>query len=109
MTESEAIKILQKKKECDGSLDCLLGLRDECNDCALVIENKTLFEALDMAIEALEKQEPMRPGDPELGISPRHPIITPCGNCGEELKDLFWDYCPWCGQRIERCEKNDCA
>ena len=57
-------------------------------------------EAVDMAIEALEKQMPKKTLAPELGISPRHPIIIPCGNCGMELADRMWGYCPWCGQAI---------
>ena len=99
MTESKAIEVLQTEKLCVKSVDCL---REECKSCNLVMPEHDVLEAYDKAIEALEKQEPMRPNEPELGIFPRHPIITPCGNCGEELKDLFWDYCPWCGQRIKR-------
>lgn len=56
-------------------------------------------EALETAIEALEGQIPMKPGAKELGISPRHPIIIPCGNCGMELSDHMWEYCPYCGQK----------
>lgn len=57
-------------------------------------------DALEMAIDALEKQKPMEPGLDELGISARDPVITPCGNCGMELTDRMWDFCPWCGQKI---------
>lgn len=57
-------------------------------------------DALELAISALEKQIPMEPLDPELGISPRHPLIIPCGNCEMELADHMWEYCPWCGQKI---------
>ena len=56
--------------------------------------------AAEIAVEAMEKQIPMETLNPELGISPRQPIIIPCGNCGMELADRMWDYCPWCGQRI---------
>lgn len=56
--------------------------------------------AFDMAIEALEKQIPMKTLAPELGVSPRYPIIIPCGNCGMELADRMWEYCPWCGQKV---------
>jgi hypothetical protein len=59
-------------------------------------------EALDEAIEALEKQIPLKTSPNELGISARNPVITPCGYCGMELMDQMWKYCPWCGQRIER-------
>ena len=57
-------------------------------------------KALRIAISALEKQIPMEALDPELGISPRHPLIIPCGNCEMELADHMWEYCPWCGQKI---------
>lgn len=57
--------------------------------------------AEELAVEALEKQIPMKTMPPELGISPRHPMIIPCGNCGMELEDRMWEYCPWCGQAID--------
>lgn len=56
--------------------------------------------AMELAVEALEKQIPIETMPPELGISPRHPIIMPCGNCEMELEDRMWEYCPWCGQAI---------
>lgn len=58
-------------------------------------------DALEMAIDALEKARPMETGPDELGISARNPVITPCGNCGTELTDRMWGFCPWCGQKIE--------
>lgn len=57
--------------------------------------------AMELAVEALEKQIPIETMPTELGISPRHPIIMPCGNCGMELEDRMWEYCPWCGQAID--------
>lgn len=56
--------------------------------------------AVELAVNAMEKQIPKEPLDPELGISPRHPIIIPCGNCAMELSDHIWDFCPYCGQKI---------
>jgi len=56
-------------------------------------------EALDMAISALEKQEPMKPMAPEL--DPLGGVTHPCGNCGGELVSKFHDFCPWCGQAIK--------
>ena len=56
--------------------------------------------AREIAVEAMEKQIPIDPLDPELGISPRHPIIIPCGNCGMEIADRMWCFCPWCGQKV---------
>ena len=61
--------------------------------------NEDLETARQMAIDALEKARPMKPGSDELGIDGQ--IIRPCGNCGEDLKTVLWEYCPWCGQKIE--------
>ena len=58
-------------------------------------------KSLDMAIEALERQIPMKPMHPQMGIDGRK--IVPCGYCEEELpKNIAYDYCPYCGQRIKR-------
>ena len=65
------------------------------------IENFDFTQAIEMAIEALEKQMPMKLLPPEMGIDGR--VITPCGYCGEELpKKAFYEYCPYCGQKIKR-------
>ena len=61
-------------------------------------ENQAKYnEAVRMAIDALEKQKPMKPGLDVLGIDGEKE--TPCGNCGDRIYK-FWDYCPWCGQKI---------
>lgn len=58
-------------------------------------------EPFDMAVEALEKQVPMKPLPQEMDIDGR--AITPCGFCGEALpKNVLYDFCPYCGQAIER-------
>ena len=54
-------------------------------------------EALDEAIEALEKQIP-EPMMEELDISGRP--IKVCGNCGDAPGN--GEFCNWCGQRIDR-------
>ena len=54
-------------------------------------------EALDEAIEALEKQIPMKMME-ELDISGRP--IRVCGNCEDEPG--YGDFFRWCGQRIGR-------
>lgn len=53
-------------------------------------------EAVEMAVDALEKQIPMKPLPPEYGIDGR--ICCPCGNCGGDLNGN--KYCPWCGQKV---------
>lgn len=54
-------------------------------------------EALDEAIEALEKQIPMKMME-ELDISGRP--IRVCGNCEDAPGN--GEFCKWCGQRIQR-------
>lgn len=63
---------------------------------------KTEYEGyLDMAISALEKQVPIKPLPQEMDIDGR--AITPCGFCGEELpRNSLYDFCPYCGQKIDR-------
>lgn len=64
-------------------------------------ENFNFTQAIEMAVEALEKQIPMKLLPPEMGIDGR--VITPCGYCGEELpKKAFYTYCPYCGQKIKK-------
>ena len=60
--------------------------------------------ATEIAVNAMEKQIPQKTGIPELGISKHYPIIIPCGNCGAELTDRMWSYCPWCGQAVRWSE-----
>lgn len=65
------------------------------------IESFNFTQAIEMAIEALEKQIPMKPMHPQMGIDGRK--IVPCGYCEEELpKNIAYDYCPYCGQKIKR-------
>ena len=50
------------------------------------------LEAIDKAIEALEKQ------------TPKKPIKLNCPNCGFDKIDNSWwvfTYCPKCGQRLD--------
>ena len=59
--------------------------------------SRNAYEALEMAIEALEKQIP-EPMMEVLDISGRP--IRVCGNC--EDAPGSGEFCKWCGQRIER-------
>ncbi len=85
MTVKEAINHLHTFSSTNGSGQTTRGQHEE---------------AKRMAIAALEKQIPQKTGIPELGISKHYPIIIPCGNCGMELTDRMWSYCPWCGQAV---------
>ena len=96
MTAKEALWVFEKRRRCAESENC--GYRH--TKCDYWVDADELKEAEQKAVEALEKQIPVDPLDPELGISPRHPIIIPCGDCGMELSDHMWEYCPYCGQKI---------
>lgn len=57
----------------------------------------------DLAIEALEKQLPMKP---EEVVGAIYSKSYECKNCGSELEphDVFGEYCKWCGQRLNWSE-----
>ena len=100
MSDREAIDVLFNELKCIDRNDGIHCDR-KCESCNLVMDVEIIREAYNMAISALEKQIPMKALAPELGISPRYPIIIPCGNCGMELADRMQEYCPWCGQAID--------
>lgn len=85
MTNEEAIKILEEMKARMVPLGPLLEGKSKDE------------EAVDIAIEALEKQIPMKMTE-VLDISGRP--IRVCGNC--EDAPGSGEFCRWCGQRIER-------
>ena len=86
MTDSEAIKILQR-------------------DLQIQLENKALpdgIEAIQIAIQALEKQVPMK----VKNSGERIPFEWYCPACGELLcddgyKDTYIKYCEHCGQKLD--------
>ena len=86
MTESEAIKILQR-------------------DLQIQLENKALpdgIEAIQIAIQALEKQVPRK----VKNSGDRIPFEWYCPSCGELLcddgyKDTYIKYCEHCGQKLD--------
>lgn len=51
--------------------------------------------AFDTAIDALEKQIPMKQTE-EYDMAGRH--IKVCGYCGD-FPQGGWDFCSWCGQK----------
>ena len=86
-------------EEARSNLEKLLLLYDDG-----MIDFSVIRESIKVAIEALKKQIPMKPGEKELSAEQpfeNHSVyIIPCGNCGEPLNFLH-SFCPWCGQRIE--------
>lgn len=61
-------------------------------------------EAIEIIDEALEKQTPMKPMQPEVDI--HDGVIIPCGYCGGDLQRIH-NYCPWCGQKIDWSKNGD--
>ena len=80
MRSEEAIEVLDKLFTCLGSYRC----SSKCEQWEPVNIKR---DALDRAIEALERDVPVSTG-----------IAETCGNCGGVVEKQ-WDYCPWCGQR----------
>lgn len=84
MTPKEAIERLERLQEPEPR--------------ELLRVSQEVYEALEMAIEALEKQIPMKPLPEELDVFGM--AIKPCGFCGDDPGEGY--YCQWCGQRIEK-------
>lgn len=90
MTENEAIKVIEKNRPTSGYA--------------------MLNEALDIAINALEKRISKKPDIEGDGYSEGHLVydtwICPC--CGKyyEIDYDDYEYCPNCGQSIDRSELN---
>jgi len=56
------------------------------------------INVLDEIIEIVEMRVPLKPMQAEMDTDGSG--IIPCGYCGEELRSIY-DYCPWCGQKID--------
>ena len=84
MRAEQAIEVLDKLFTCLSSYRCE---HDECRNCSLSSPINIKRNALDRAIEALEREIPVSTG-----------IAVSCSNCGGAVEKQ-WDYCPWCGQR----------
>lgn len=64
-----------------------------------------LCEALDIAIEALEKQLPKKPKKEKDAYTSKlgEFRLAKCPNCGKEVSDRF-DVCLECGQKLDWSE-----
>ena len=97
MTESEAIKILQR-------------------DLEIQVKNKALtdgIEAIQIAIQALEKQIPKKPIMKQYFENLEEEYLC-CPTCGEILTDripsdnkTFYFHCMNCGQKFDWSDDND--
>ena len=68
--------------------------------------SKLKCEAFDLAIQAIEKQIPLKPQLESDGYSDGELVYDTwiCPKCGEdyEIDSHDYNYCPECGQRIDR-------
>ena len=81
---------------------------EKCNDMIKRLAHEAYGEqnpeavedinALNEIIEIVEMREPLKPMQAEMDIDGSTTI--PCGYCGEELR-VMYNYCPWCGQKID--------
>lgn len=85
MTESEAIEKLK-------SMRLFMQIEDEKNECKFAEDD---YKTNEMAIQALEKQIPMKPDFTE----DKEFALCPCCN-GKSLLDKQ-KYCDNCGQKLD--------
>ena len=138
MTESEAIGFVQGKLDCMNKCDIFNKEdnvnNDECDNCEYCYSQGTFGqqkEAFQMAINALEKQIPMKTYHiPQVDDNDNANVQCPmchattnyavnvikrghCWNCGQLLigvmkNEIFnkqkGDYCPRCGKKIKVVE-----
>ena len=103
----KAVQMLRiEKKECKKLLD--FHGNKQWNSGIL----RRKIKALDIAIEALEKQSPKKPIYEGDGYAPDGTFIWDewlCPNCGSTYEVDYdeYDYCPNCGQRIDREEEEE--
>ena len=104
MTEQEAKDLLQAKLKC---------MEEECGDDCLWCEYSYKLgtfgeqkEALKMAIKSLEKQIPRKPYIEGDGYADGHLVYDTwiCPNCETHYEIDYddYDYCPKCGQAIDK-------
>lgn len=86
MTNLEAKAILKSNKPTSDPREC----------------GKELCTAVDIAIEALEKQIPKKPIKSDREI--RYCEVWECPSCGFEWSSRVVDFCYKCGQRINWSE-----
>lgn len=91
MTNEEAIKILKENRE---TYQAFINQGYEDNE-----DIKRVLLALDMAIEALEKQILKKPERLEGTLFGKERYYHKCPNCGDPYVDD--NYCPICGQAID--------
>lgn len=95
MKENEAIEAMQFDLKIGGE-----------------IHSQVLRDAIDVAIRALEKQIPKKPTYDGDGYAPDGTFVWDewlCPCCGERYEVDYddYDYCPNCGQHLDRSDENE--
>lgn len=95
MTESEAVEAIQFDLKIGGE-----------------IHSQVLRDAIDVAIQALEKQIPKKPTYDGDGYAPDGTFVWDewlCPCCGERYEVDYddYDYCPNCGQKLDWSDEHE--
>ena len=89
----------------EKAIDCLKADKEYLTDMKICDG-----EEIDIAIKALEKQIPKKPNIEEDGYADGQLVydtwICPCCENHYEIDYDNYDYCPNCGQHIDRSEIN---
>lgn len=100
MDVKEAKIALEAMSYCLNAYDIECTEYDNCKDCKGYTTEKQETDALNIAIEAIEKQIPKKPTESYDGYADGYPVIDySCPNCGRELDDT--DHHCICGQTID--------
>ena len=91
MTESEAIEKLKNMR-------LFMQIEDENNDCKFTEDD---YKANEIAIQALEKQIPMKP---KINRIDSETIYCKCPSCNITTvlyRNCIMNYCKECGQKLD--------
>lgn len=109
MTEQEAKDMLEAKLKCLELDSDSEGCDGDCHECEYNYTQGTFGEqkeALKIAIKSLEKQIPKKPDIEGDGYADGQLVYDTwiCPNCEEHYEIDYddYDYCPKCGQAIDK-------
>lgn len=101
----QAILWEESEMEIKEAIEILKTHNEKCSGCDKLCDD-SCKPAVELAISALEKQIPKIPYTYGDGYADGYPVIDmyECPNCGEtyEIECDHYDYCPKCGQHIDR-------
>lgn len=118
MTESEAIEMLRAYHKCQRLQakgiyeDCNVDLCENCELCYSQGNTGEHIKSIEIAIQALEKQIPKKPTYDGDGYAPDGTFvwdewICPCCGSRYEVEYDDYDYCPDCGQKLDRSDEHE--